>query len=554
MAGLWTAMFGAPEKKGRSKESIAKCLAAERRARVVDLARVAQPVELSVVAEPMTPRSILRRKGKSRSQKSLRFSDEREEDVARRRSTKLNVETMSAPGSPVRTPKKRLFKPRRASKKLQEKVQQAWQSQSESEAGKIAELKRAQEEELRSATAELSDEALAAMRPRYDEESPTTPRTPRDDELRELRSADRVANMVKSYEALQQRALREAERIELALREAEADDVRTERRRRRADALRARRAAESRGAVIAPTFSNISTSPCHVRLEIACETSDSCIWYSLDGGSVWKVYMRPIVIDDASKTVVLAYASKDHAPDSDVASSVFAAAPPRFVNHASHPTELALASTFPDLPTRDLQASQCALCRAPLFEDSYVDGPRLSYSLCASCALAPLKNLDPVRQEQTAGHGPAVALDAGAHRLWLSENVLFHGNTDTILSQSNRLLFALATLMRDHPAVCVRLEGHTNSKCGIDCDGTCVCGNSKCADIFGATGGALAFSKRRADAVRDWILKNGNLGPDAADRIQTQGFAGSRRVVDDTESPNNNLNRRVEVHTIDFVM
>ena len=108
------------------------------------------------------------------------------------------------------------------------------------------------------------------------------------------------------------------------------------------------------------------------------------------------------------------------------------------------------------------------------------------------------------------------------------------------------MLDQLAAVMLRHPTICVRFEGHTNSKCGLDCDGSTVCSNTRCARDFGNNGGALAFSTRRADAVKNWCL---NAGVED-DRVVSIGMAGSRRVVDDTEGHNRNLNRRVEVHTL----
>ena len=76
--------------------------------------------------------------------------------------------------------------------------------------------------------------------------------------------------------------------------------------------------------------------------------------------------------------------------------------------------------------------------------------------------------------------------------------------------------------------------------------GSATCSNSRCARDFGATGGALAFSERRARAVKAWCVQ---AGVDD-DRILPVGCAGSRRIVEDTEGHNGGLNRRVEVHTI----
>ena len=102
--------------------------------------------------------------------------------------------------------------------------------------------------------------------------------------------------------------------------------------------------------------------------------------------------------------------------------------------------------------------------------------------------------------------------------------------------------------MLRHPTICVRFEGHTNSKCGLDCDGSKACANDTCHRNFGHRGGAVAFSLARTNAVKDALVAR---GVDAC-RICSMGMAGSRRVVDDTEADDNYLNRRVEIHLDDL--
>ena len=93
------------------------------------------------------------------------------------------------------------------------------------------------------------------------------------------------------------------------------------------------------------------------------------------------------------------------------------------------------------------------------------------------------------------------------------------------------------------------MEGHTNSKCGLECDGKTKCENSACRKNFGGRGGAAGFSLARANAVRDALVKRNKI--DAA-RIETRGLAGSRRLAVDTEGDDKHRNRRVEVHTLEF--
>ena len=43
-----------------------------------------------------------------------------------------------------------------------------------------------------------------------------------------------------------------------------------------------------------------------------------------------------------------------------------------------------------------------------------------------------------------------------------------------------------------------RLEGHTNSSCGLACDGEQTCSNNRCSTLFGGKGGAVGASRDRA--------------------------------------------------------
>ena len=155
----------------------------------------------------------------------------------------------------------------------------------------------------------------------------------------------------------------------------------------------------------------------------------------------------------------------------------------------------------------------------------------------------------------------------GAKRLWLSEHVRFHGNATTIHDDSSELIDQLALMLRTHPNVdSVRLEGHTNSKCGLDCvGGDHKCSNGVCQKLFGGEkGGAVAFSLGRAQAVADALVARGidrsrlncvglagSRRVAGRARLDCVGRAGARRVADDTEGSANASNRRVEIHLAD---
>lgn len=102
-----------------------------------------------------------------------------------------------------------------------------------------------------------------------------------------------------------------------------------------------------------------------------------------------------------------------------------------------------------------------------------------------------------------------------------------------------------AQVLRRHPGIRIRLEGHVNSKCGLECDGDADCPNSRCNSLFRGRGGAVGFSLNRAESVAEALMARGV----EACRVTCQGLGGSRHVFD-TEGPDKHRNRRVEIHTI----
>ncbi|KAJ1449820.1 hypothetical protein M885DRAFT_534393 [Pelagophyceae sp. CCMP2097] len=345
--------------------------------------------------------------------------------------------------------------------------------------------------------------------------------------------------------------------------------------RRREVARQRAEAAKKRGAVAAPKISNVSADATELVLEITCDTAGAALEYycaaaggdEVKGDVSWtrheakpappagpagRTAREPLAaaplrvcISAPGRHVLIARATKAGMADSDTVTMVFRLEPPPFVYAAqAHEHELK-ADTRPPAP-----GERCAGCACPLSESSHGYAYRCetcaAFALCSDCALPATVE---ARGRAAGTNAPArravgatVAVDAGARRLWLSDNIRFEGNSQTITSVD--LLASLRGALLAHPGICIRLEGHTNSKCGVDCDGTAECSNTRCRTLNGATGGAKAFSTRRAEAVADWLV----LAGVDEDRITTVGLAGSRRIVDDTEALDNDLNRRVEVH------
>ena len=144
---------------------------------------------------------------------------------------------------------------------------------------------------------------------------------------------------------------------------------------------------------------------------------------------------------------------------------------------------------------------------------------------------------------------PAGGAQRGRSGVGLRQQDLRGGAGDGGQDESHSLVDALASALRAHPGICVRLEGHTNSQCGLSCDGREDCANARCAALFKGKGGAVGASLARAEAVKAALVAQDGVD---ADRIVAIGLAGSRRLVDDTNGPGNHRNRRVEVHTLEF--
>ena len=321
------------------------------------------------------------------------------------------------------------------------------------------------------------------------------------------------------------------------------------------EAERIRKKAELlRNACEQPMILNTASNPWALRVDATCPTPGATLHVSLDGGKHWhtkhavdsNTATLSLDVDDDEERVVLAYATKTGNAPSDVASMAFSREPPRYILHEAHASELCLRG-------HTTSGKRCIVCGLEANDaDDYTDD---NVVVCRKCALAPLAaRFGGVQAGLYEGEADptkaacCVAVDAAAHRLWLSGPVHFEGNCDVIVDASFTLLDQLASVLKKHPSIAIRLEGHTNSRCGLQCDGSYVCANNRCAKDFGGSGGASAFSRRRAEAVARYLEGAGV----SSERVHAAGLAGSRRLVDDTEGPLKHLNRRVEVHTVAF--
>ncbi len=106
------------------------------------------------------------------------------------------------------------------------------------------------------------------------------------------------------------------------------------------------------------------------------------------------------------------------------------------------------------------------------------------------------------------------------------KNVFFDTGKTTLRKESNAALDELAEVLKLKPALVIEIAGHT--------------------DNVGTTEANLVLSAGRANAVRDYLLKNGI----AANRVRATGYGESQPVADNSTEDGRQQNRRTEVRII----
>ncbi|KAH8056831.1 hypothetical protein JL722_7045 [Aureococcus anophagefferens] len=274
---------------------------------------------------------------------------------------------------------------------------------------------------------------------------------------------------------------------------------------------------EDLGLLPGPAFSNVATELRALVVRVAARDGGQVLeyyhrrkgdaaegdWVRADGGAV----SLEIAVPGTHVFAARGVDAETSDAVTETTTAVFEHSLPEVVKHAAHDRALELRVAPP------AAGAACGLCGVGLAETSYADADA-GYALCPDCALP----------------APRAASLAPADRC------SFAGNATEIKPESLELIDQLAAVLTSHENVDgLVLQGHTNSKCGLDCDGTTVCANDTCQRTFGASGGAVAFSLSRAAAVKAALVAR---GVDAG-RIDCEGMAGSRRCVDDTESADN---------------
>jgi len=109
----------------------------------------------------------------------------------------------------------------------------------------------------------------------------------------------------------------------------------------------------------------------------------------------------------------------------------------------------------------------------------------------------------------------------------LKQQVHFATNKSRILHDSDELLRQVAQAIKDAPLVKMRVEGHT--------------------DNVGKPDDNMKLSQARADAVRDYLIKQG-VSPDA---LVAEGFGPTRPIASNATKAGKAANRRVEFRMVE---
>jgi outer membrane protein OmpA-like peptidoglycan-associated protein len=128
-------------------------------------------------------------------------------------------------------------------------------------------------------------------------------------------------------------------------------------------------------------------------------------------------------------------------------------------------------------------------------------------------------------------------------------NVFFQPNSNIMRMVSETDLKTLITIMNENPTLKIMVHGHTNG----NSSGEIIKIPDDCDDFFApkntehTRGSSMKLSLLRAEAIKMYLLKNGISG----DRIEVKGWGGKKMLFNE-DSPNYQMNVRVEIEVIDI--
>ena len=103
-----------------------------------------------------------------------------------------------------------------------------------------------------------------------------------------------------------------------------------------------------------------------------------------------------------------------------------------------------------------------------------------------------------------------------------TDKILFESGSDVLTEDSLRVIETIAAVFAKYPSVNIEVDGHT--------------------DASGISANNLKLSQLRANAVRDYLVKQGI----AAERLSAYGFGDGVPIADNSTAAGRRLNRRIE--------
>jgi outer membrane protein OmpA-like peptidoglycan-associated protein len=131
----------------------------------------------------------------------------------------------------------------------------------------------------------------------------------------------------------------------------------------------------------------------------------------------------------------------------------------------------------------------------------------------------------PIRARRPPPAPPRVVLTPSS--IQITEKIQFALDSAEILAASHGLLGEIAGVLKENPQIDVlQIEGHT--------------------DITGSADHNRKLSQRRAESVRDFLVRYGIVGK----RLVCRGFGPDRPVADNASEEGKERNRRVEFNIV----
>ncbi len=119
---------------------------------------------------------------------------------------------------------------------------------------------------------------------------------------------------------------------------------------------------------------------------------------------------------------------------------------------------------------------------------------------------------------------PPKRVEVRENKIVINEKIQFEFNKARILPESDSLLHEIAKVIKENPQIKkIRIEGHASAEGNDDYN--------------------MRLSKKRAESVRKWLIKHGEI---PADMLVAEGYGETRPIADNETDEGREKNRRVE--------